>query len=252
VRPRLQRARLVAAYYASWVVFGSVGLVLNLGCMVLLVLPWGARYSGAVRAVIRRLFMAWVAWLHASRLVRIDWRGFDAGGLPAGTVYIANHPMLIDATILLARLPDAVCIFKPSLMRNPAVGPAAIMAGYVRGDAGLDLIKAAAARVAAGQSLLIFPEGTRTAAGAILGQMKPGFALIADRAKAPVRLIVVQTTRGFCTRETPWWRAPDILPGSITITLDRAWPYAPGRPAAELTHAVQARICEMLGAPSPG
>ena len=252
MKRRLQRARYVGAYYASWIVFGSVSLVLNMGCILLLALPGGKRHSGSVRRVIRRLFKAWVAWLHASRLVTIEWRQFGEEELRAGTVYIANHPMLIDATILLARLQDAVCIFKPSLMRNPAVGPAAIMAGYVRGDAGLDLIRAAAARVADGQSLLIFPEGTRTAAGAALGHMKPGFALIADRAKAPVRLIVVQTTQGLCTRETPWWRAPPILPGRIVITLDQSWPYVPGRPATELTCAVETRICEVLGAPRPG
>ena len=195
--------------------FGSVSLVLNMGCIVLLALPGGKRYGGTVRRIIRRLFKAWGAWLHASRLITIEWRHFGEGELPAGTVYIANHPMLIDATILLARLPDAVCIFKSSLMRNPAVGPAAIMAGYVRGDAGLDLIRAAAERVVDGQSLLIFPEGTRTAAGLALGHVKPGFALIADRAKAPVRLIVVETTPGLCTRETPWWRVPPTLPGKV-------------------------------------
>lgn len=212
MKRRLQRARLVGVFYASWIVFGTVSLVLNLCCIVLLALPGGRRYSGSVRRIIRRLFIAWAGWLHASRLITIEWREFGEEELPAGTVYVANHPMLIDATILLARLPDAVCIFKSSLMRNPAVGPAAIMAGYVRGDAGLDLIRAAAARVAEGQSLLIFPEGTRTAAGSALGHMKPGFALIADRAKAPVRLIVVETTRGLCTRETPWWRPPRFFP----------------------------------------
>ncbi len=249
---RLSRARLVLAYYASWVVFGSVSTVLNLGCMVLMAIPGGSRHSGAVRNLIRRLFGAWVAWLHASRLVMVEWRGFEAGGLPAGTVYVANHPMLIDATILLARLPDAACIFKPSLMRNPAVGPAAVMAGYVRGDAGLDVIRAAAAKVAAGQSLLVFPEGTRTAAGAVVGPMKPGFALIADRAKAPVRLIVIRATPGLCTREIPWWRVPPILPGRMIISLDEGWPYRPGRSAAELTRSVWERICGVLGEPGPG
>jgi 1-acyl-sn-glycerol-3-phosphate acyltransferase len=252
VSPRLSRARLVLTYYASWVVFGSVSTVLNLGCMALMVIPGGSRHSPAVRNLIRRLFGAWVAWLHAARLVMVEWRGFEPGSLAAGTVYIANHPMLIDATILLARLPDAVCIFKPSLMRNPAVGPAAVMAGYVRGDAGLDLIRAAAAKVAAGQSLLVFPEGTRTAAGCVVGPMKPGFALIADRAKAPVRLIVIRTTPGLCARDAPWWRPPAILPARVVVTLDQGWPYRPGRSAAELTRSVWERVCGVLAEPGSG
>jgi 1-acyl-sn-glycerol-3-phosphate acyltransferase len=220
--------------------------------MALLPLPRRAAYGPAVRAAIRRLFEAWLAWLHATGIVRIDWSGFETDTLQTGTVYIANHPTLIDATLILARLPDAVCIFKPSLMRNPAIGPAAVMAGYARGDAGLDLIKAAAAKVAEGQSLLVFPEGTRTEPGTLLGPMKPGFALIADRAKAPVRLLVLRATPGLCTRGGPWWRAPAILPGVMRISLDRCWPYVPGRPAAELTQSVERRICEVLGEPRPG
>jgi 1-acyl-sn-glycerol-3-phosphate acyltransferase len=236
----------VSTYYLSWAVFGSVGLLLNLGCIILMPLPGRNAFGGAVRATIRRLFAAWIAWLHASRVVGVEWIGFEADRLPKGTVYIANHPTIVDATLILARLPDAVCIFKPSLMSNPAIGPAAAMAGYVRGDTGLDLIRAAASKVAAGQSLLVFPEGTRTAEGTILGRMKPGFALIADRAKAPVTLVVLSASPGLGTRGRPWWPAPEILPGRIRLTLDRTWVYQPGRSAEELTQSVEKRICEVL------
>ncbi|HEY1793647.1 MAG TPA: 1-acyl-sn-glycerol-3-phosphate acyltransferase [Opitutaceae bacterium] len=244
-----RRVRWVFLYYLSWVVFFSVGLLLNLGCAVLLLLPGRARFEGRIRGSIRSLFGTWLAWLHATGIVVIEWRGSEEAPLAAGTVYIANHPSLIDATVILARLPDAVCIFKPALMRNPAIGPAAIMAGYVRGDTGLDLIKAAAGKVASGQSLLVFPEGTRTDEDKIIGKMKPGFALIADRARAPVRLIIVEASASFCRKGQPLWPAPAILPGRFRFTLDRAWPYEPGRSAAELTQAVEARICEVLGRP---
>jgi len=248
VTGRLERTRRVALYYLSWVVFGSVGLALNLGCMVLWLLPRRRDYGPRVRDTIRRLFGSWITWLRVARMIDVEWEGFGDTPLEAGTVYVANHPTLIDATLLLARLPDAICIFKPSLMTNPAVGPAAVMAGYVRGDTGLDLMKAAAAKVAEGHSLLVFPEGTRTAPGTLLGELKPGFALIADRARAPVRLLVIQVTPGLLTKGQPLWPAPAILPGRYTITLDQVWPYEPGRPATELTRAVERRICQVLGA----
>ena len=129
---------MVGLYYLSWAVFGAVGLLLNFG----LRRPHAASRIGrrlrasSVRSAIRRLFRAWLAWLHATGVVAVEWAGFDGEELQPGTVYIANHPTLIDATFILARLPDAICIFKPSLMSNPAVGPAAVMAGYVRGDTG--------------------------------------------------------------------------------------------------------------------
>jgi 1-acyl-sn-glycerol-3-phosphate acyltransferase len=249
---RIARIRWVTVYYLSWAVFGFVGLLLNLGCIVLMPFPGREAFGPSVRATIRRLFGAWLAWLHAIGIVDVKWVGFGASRLQPGTVYIANHPTLVDATLILARLPDAVCIFKPSLMRNPAVGPAAAMAGYVRGDTGLDLIKAAAARVASGQSLLVFPEGTRTDQGTVLGKMKPGFALIADRAQAPVTLIILSATPGFLARGRPLWPAPAVLPSSISLTLDRTWPYEPGRSAAELTQSVERRICEVLAPSKPG
>jgi 1-acyl-sn-glycerol-3-phosphate acyltransferase len=205
-----------------------------------------------VRSAIQRLFRAWLAWLHATGVIRVEWKGFGQTPLAPGTIYIANHPTIIDATVILAVLPDAVCIFKPALMHNPAVGPAAIMAGYVKGDSGLDLIKAAASKVAAGQSLLVFPEGTRTASGTVLGSMKPGFALIADRARAPVRLMVIRSTSGLGTRGRPLWPAPSILPATIEIELDQEWPYVAGRSAAGLTQSVERRICEVLARGSPG
>jgi 1-acyl-sn-glycerol-3-phosphate acyltransferase len=240
--------RWVSLYYLSWVVFGTVGILLNLACMALMILPGRDTLGRPVRATIRRLFKAWAAWLHATKVISVAWEGFGQGELQPGTVYIANHPTIIDATLVLARLPDAICIFKPSLMSNPAVGPAAVMAGYVRGDTGLDLIKAAAWKVAEGQSLLVFPEGTRTAPGTDLGKMKPGFALIADRARAPVRLIVISSTPDLGARGRPWWPAPDVLPGALRISLEQSWPYEPGRSAAELTQAVEKRICEVLAA----
>jgi 1-acyl-sn-glycerol-3-phosphate acyltransferase len=230
LKRRIARIRWVAVYYLSWAVFGGVGILLNIVCMVLMPLPARDSFGPAVRATIRRLFEAWLAWLHATGVVVVEWNGFEDAILQTGTVYIANHPTLIDATLILARLPDAVCIFKPSLMSNPAIGPAAAMAGYVRGDTGLDLIKAAATKVAAGQSLLVFPEGTRTAEGTILGRMKPGFALIADRAQAPVTLVIISASPHLMTRGRPLWPAPDILPGKVTISLTGPGPMPPGDP----------------------
>jgi 1-acyl-sn-glycerol-3-phosphate acyltransferase len=250
VKARLARCRRVLVYYLSWGVFGSVGLALNVVCTFMRLLPDRESYAPRVRRTIRRLFVAWEGWLRSSQTVLVEWVGFGEEPLPGGTVYIANHPSLIDATLILSRLPDAVCIFKSSLMRNPAVGPAAVMAGYVPGDTGLDLMRAAAEKVAAGRSLLIFPEGTRTPEGTVVGRMKPGFALIADRARAPVRLLVIRST-GVGIKGRPWWPAPEVLPVRITVALDAVWPYEPGRPAGELTRAVETRICEVLGGPPP-
>jgi 1-acyl-sn-glycerol-3-phosphate acyltransferase len=238
------RAYFIFAFFLSWLLFGAVGLALNFMCALLLLLPGRTRLGPAVRRVIRWLFASWLKWLHACRGFRFDWRGFDPP-LPAGVVYVANHPSLVDATVLLARLPDTVCIFKPALLRNPAIGPAARMAGYVAGNTGIDLIRDAADAIIAGRSLLIFPEGTRTAAGAALNPLKPGFALIAARAAAPVQLIIIRTPRDLCPKGRPWWHVPQF-PVHVEITLgDRLQP-SPGQHAAELTAEVERRFLVTL------
>jgi len=209
---------LPLAYYLSWGLFGLGGLVLNIACAPFLFARDRGRFGPRSRRAIRWLFDLWLRWMHASGAVNVTWKGFDRP-LPAGTVYVANHPSLLDAPFLLARLPDAVCIFKPALMRNPFIAPAALLAGYVSGDQGVDLIRDAARRVAAGQSLLIFPEGTRTKIGSVLNPLKPGFALIAQRAGAPVQVIRVIAGPCLARKGHPWWRVPP-LPGRVEFILD--------------------------------
>jgi 1-acyl-sn-glycerol-3-phosphate acyltransferase len=245
---RATRLYFLFVYYLSWVLFGVVGLGLNVVCILLLPLPGRHARAVGVRAAIRLLFGLWLKWFHASRAVRIHWHGFNQP-LPRGTVYIANHPTLVDAPLLLAQLPDAVCIFKPSLMRNPAIGPAAIVAEYVSGNAGVDLIRDASAKVSQGCSMLIFPEGTRTAHGSSPGPFKPGFALIAAQARAPVQLIIIRSTPGLTARGLPWWKPPKILPGRIDFALDRRWEHVESRHASELTAEVEKRLSEVLRVP---
>lgn len=246
----MTRAYYVFAYFLSWFLFGLFGLLLNLGCIPLLLLP--ARFRGArwIRAVIRALFRLWVCWIHASKVVRVTWKGFD-GSLPEGVLYVANHPTLVDATFLMAKLTNASCIFKPALMRNPAIGPAAIMAAYISGGDMIEIIRSASDAVAACQSFLIFPEGTRTTSGSILEPLRPGFALVAKRAKAPVQLILIRSSNELVPRGRPWWRPPELLPARMEITLDRRWDHDPGTTPQELAAAVEARMREALAPQQP-
>jgi 1-acyl-sn-glycerol-3-phosphate acyltransferase len=245
----IRRAYFVAAYYASWAVFGGVGVLLNLVCLPLLLWPKRETGGARMRRVIRWLFDFWVRWQQATGVVRIAWHGFEQPLAP-GAVFIANHPTLVDATFILARLPDTICIFKPALLHNPAVGPVAILAGYVGGVPGVDLVREVAAKIAAGQSLLIFPEGTRTAPGCTLNPLRPGFALIASRAQAPVQLFRITSSPGLAQKGRSWWRPPAELPGWVTITRDRRWEYDPARSPTELTEEVQRHLLAQLPATS--
>ena len=263
----IKRCYYALAYYKSWVLFMGVGLVLSVCSLPLL--PWRGNpgVERRMRAVQRALFRAWVFWFRVSGVLRIRFNGFDAPApaapakwreLPApvegsrmlpplsGTVYISTHPTLIDAPLLFARLPDTVGVTKPGVVNHPLIGAAAIMAGFVTGADGVDMLRIVTEKIRAGSSLLIFPEGTRTERGATLNPFRPGYALIAARAGAPIRLIITRASAGLVTRGRPWWKLPDVLPASIDFTLDREWIPDPEKPAAALNAEIEAYTRERL------
>jgi 1-acyl-sn-glycerol-3-phosphate acyltransferase len=236
----VRRVYFHAVYYLSWVMFALGAVVLNLGCALVLLAPFRQRLQRPVRSAIQGMFRAWVWWLEVTGLVRLEWAvpaSADAG--PA--VFVANHPSLLDATFILSRLPGALCIFKPAVLRNPLLAPAAKAAGYGAVDGGVDLIRDLAQKVAGGATLLIFPEGTRTRPKRFLNDLKPGFALIARRAAAPVRILVVQTTRDLLPRGHPWWRLPTV-PSRYRVELEATVAAGPARTIEEIVSDVRSHF----------
>ncbi len=241
-----RKAYLLGCYYLSWLGFALFGIALNLACAPLLLLPPGLRPAAAARRGIAAAFRLWRWWLRLSGVLRVDWIGFE-GGLEPGAVYVANHPTLIDATLLLSRLPDAVCAMKPALLGNPAVAAAARLAGYVSADGSVDAVRDPVARLGEGASFLIFPEGSRTSPGSSCDRIKPAFALIAQRARAPIRLILIRASPKLAPKGRPWYAPPPGLPARISFELDRRWAPDPGRSVAEIVSDVENRLRFRLG-----
>lgn len=235
-----RRLWLLLAYYLAWAFFGLGALALNLASAPFLLLPRRERFGPRARAATRRMLASWLGWMRTAGVVEVSFVGFDRP-LPRGVVYAANHPTLVDAPFLLSLLPDTVCIFKPALLRNPVVGPAALLCGYVPGGSGIGVIRRASARLADGCSLLIFPEGTRTAPGADLNELRPGFALIARRARAPIQLIHVRSSPLMARKGHPWWKPPP-LPGRFEFTLGELIPFTPAHTTASLAAHAASRL----------
>jgi 1-acyl-sn-glycerol-3-phosphate acyltransferase len=195
------------AYYLTLFFFAAFGLGLNFFSLLTGWLPASERTERFYQRLIHRHFALFHWWCDFARLVFVRYRGFEK--LPAGgLVLAANHPALIDITCLLARVPEAVCIFKPAIRRNPVLGAAARRAGYLASDGGHELVRRAAEKVAAGSTLVVFPEGTRTPPGEALLPLRPGFILIAQRARAPVQLVRITTDSDVLTKGRAWWRLP--------------------------------------------
>ena len=237
------------AYYLSFALFGLFGLLLNLGSLVLGWLPATARAERFFQRLIHQHFRLWFRWLSFARIVLVRFTGRPAAAAGRGAVVVANHPGLMDATYLLARFPHAVCVFKPAIRRNPVLGAAARRAGYVASDAGHDSLRAAAGKVAAGHVLIMFPEGTRSRGDTLL-PFKPGFALVARIAQAPVQLVRITSEAPLLAKGLPWWRIPP-LPVQVTVAFGPALPPpTPAQKTREFVAEVERWFREPVGRPA--
>jgi 1-acyl-sn-glycerol-3-phosphate acyltransferase len=199
------------------------------------------------RAMIARGY-AWF-WLIArcSGLLRLDSRALDALRDEGGLIVAANHPSMLDALMLVARLPRSACIMKSSLMRNPFLAPGARLARYIRNDSPRGMVRLAVEDLRQGGQLVIFPEGTRSTRWPV-NPFGPAFTLIAKRAGAPIQTVFIDTDSPYLGKGWPLWKLPPLstLPIVFSVRLGRR--FAPCEDHVELQRTVQAYMAEGLKA----
>jgi 1-acyl-sn-glycerol-3-phosphate acyltransferase len=88
-------------------------------------------------------------------------QGAEKLGRP-GQMIIANHPSLIDVVLLIGLVRNANCVVKQSLWQNPFTRSPVRCRQYISNDGSVDMLDNAAGALRGGQTLIIFPEGTRT------------------------------------------------------------------------------------------
>jgi 1-acyl-sn-glycerol-3-phosphate acyltransferase len=196
-------------FYAAFLYFGGAGLAYTcLSTVLHLLLPrcFGARLG---KHMVSALFRSFLWLLRATGLARLDLCALDQLRGEPGLVIAPNHPCLLDAVFVIARVPDVVCIMKAEIRDNLVLGAGARLAGYIRNDSGIDMVRAAAREVRNGQPLLIFPEGTRTRRRPI-NDFKGGFALIAKHAGAQIQTVFIETDSPFLGKGWPLFRKPAL------------------------------------------
>lgn len=243
----------------AWPLQGLAWLALQLQLLLLglMSLLWSGAalllYPVLPRATGRRLGRAMIAYGYrvfwritaALGMLRLDATVLDALRDEAGLIVVANHPSLLDALMLVARLPRSACIMKASLVHNPFLGPGARLARYIRNDTAYGMIQCAVKDLQDGGQLVMFPEGTRTTRSP-LNPLHASFALIAKRAQVPVQVVFIDTVSPYLGKGWPLWRLPP-LPMHFRVRMGPR--FAPHEDHLALLAQVQA--CLVAGASAP-
>lgn len=196
-------------FYGLLVVFAISSLTWSLVAAILY--PLLPRRLGAPlgQFMIMAGFRFIVGLMRLSGIIKCDLTALDALRGTPGLIIAPNHPSLLDAVLVISRLPRVVCTAKAKLLTNLFLGGGARMAGFIRNDVPTHLVREGIRQLRAGRQLLIFPEGTRTT-GETVDAFKAGFALIAKRAGAPVQTIFIDSNSGFLGKGWSLIRKPEF------------------------------------------
>ncbi|HEY0720071.1 MAG TPA: lysophospholipid acyltransferase family protein [Gammaproteobacteria bacterium] len=154
-------------------------------------------------------FRLYLDILRLSGIVKLDLSALDVLRDEQALIIAPNHPSMIDVVLIASRLPRLVCIMKASIWDNLLLGGGARLAGYIRNDAPVNMVRLAAEAVRKGTPLLIFPEGTRTVTPPV-NEFKAGYGLIAKKAGAPIQSVFIDTNCRFLGKGWPLFKLPEF------------------------------------------
>jgi 1-acyl-sn-glycerol-3-phosphate acyltransferase len=191
-----------------FVVFGIAALLLGMLVLPLVRLlarsPERARWRA--RAVIAASMRAFIYFMRVTGVLSYSFAGRASLGRQ-GQLIIANHPTLIDVLFLIGFVPQASCIVKSGLFANVFTRAAVKAADYIPNSPTDEMLQRAGRSLLDGQTLIIFPEGTRTVPGQSL-QLQRGAANIALRGASALTPVYIDCEPPTLSKNQPWYRIP--------------------------------------------
>ncbi len=201
------------------------------------------------RWVIHRFTSLWASlytWLNPAWRVRVIGRELLHEDGP--TVLVANHRSLVDILVLFRLQTHFRWVSKQENFRVPCVGWNMTLCDYIplrRGSASSiqTMMRHCDRALAGGNSIFMFPEGTRSSTGR-LRSFKPGAFAIAKRNEVPIQPIILRGTsealpkRGFILqgRHAISIEVLDVIPAAEVAACE----------SAEMLERVRAVIADSL------
>lgn len=178
---------------------------------------------------------------------RFDLRALDALCDQPACIIAPNHPSLLDAVMVISRVPNVACIMKARLMRNILFGAGARLARYIRNDSLHAMVRRAVRELRGGSPLLLFPESTRTT-HAPINALHGTAGLIAKYARAPVQTVFIETTDAAFLGKTSALFRRTPMPVSYRIRLGQR--FDPPQNVAAFTRELEQYFKAELARPS--
>jgi 1-acyl-sn-glycerol-3-phosphate acyltransferase len=180
--------------------------------------------------------------------IRVRVAGLEHAPRDRAAVYCSNHQSNVDPPVIFEVVhPCLHILYKAEIDAIPVLARAFRYGGFIPVDrrnkeAALRSIDAGAASLRAGNSFLIFPEGTRSRTAELLPFKKGGF-IMAIKAAAPMVPVAVQGGRD-SMRKGSWIIRPVTVSVRVGATIETSGVTLDRRD--ELIAIVRARITALL------
>ncbi|HSI38097.1 MAG TPA: lysophospholipid acyltransferase family protein [Methylotenera sp.] len=198
--------RLIATGFCFFM-FGLGALVLTLFIFPSLYLFNSEKRGQLARRAIQISFSMFLWLMQTCGVLKLEIKNKERLNQHKNALILANHPTLIDVIAIIGQIPNANCIVKQDLWKNPFVGMVVRTANYINNSESEMLIEECARNLQAGNPLVIFPEGTRSKLGNKL-KFKRGAAYIAINSEVPIVLIVITCTPPTLAKGEKWYTIP--------------------------------------------
>jgi 1-acyl-sn-glycerol-3-phosphate acyltransferase len=202
----LDRVWRTAATLLCFAVFMSASVLALPFALGLLVLVSRQRRGRIGKTVVHVFFRFFFRLMRALGLVDLELRGLERLQ-GEGLFIVANHPTLIDFVLLAGIVSRADCLVKSSLRGHWALRWPVLLADYIPNDRGEETLELCRRSLESGNSIVIFPEGTRSTPGKPL-RLKRGAAQLALRCGRALTQVVIDCPGSNLERGGSWWLAP--------------------------------------------
>ena len=192
-------------------------------------------------------FWIWLSVKSSGLKIKTEGRGNVPKDRPV--VFACNHSSQLDIPVLYFALPVPFCfLVKKELFKIPLFGKTLKQMGHIPvdrsgGKAAMKSLKKAAETLRKGTSIVVFPEGTRSADGR-LQEFKPGVIMVALFAGAPIVPVAIKGTHEALPKGKLL-----IKPAPITVRIGKpvdTMLEGKRKDKHELTKEIEQKVAELL------